>query len=116
MEDDAMSEMTPEQEAEVNRVIAEWMGWTKNDRFVSLWNDPKTGHPAHLPDFTRDRNALAEALRNCSDANGWASMLVSVCQTVSGNSIEMMKIWRDNPARIARALASAINEQKGEGK
>lgn len=99
---------------ELNKIIAEWMGWLRMIRMgKEVYYDPEGGHvfPHKLPDYCSDLNAIHEAVYKCNDSQCklWVNNLEQILRSKLRD--EGVHQWPDDFSRhnaLARQRAEAL--------
>ncbi len=108
-------------EHEQRVAIAEWMGWQPPKEESILWtlDNPEVkgnfrwANADHLPDYTRDLNAMAEAEQHLGDVNqlnAYADALDKVCVPTHICSLtHWQSVVMASAAQRAEALLRCLN-------
>jgi len=96
----------PRTDDELNRIIAEWMGWIyHNDHHDISYTKPDGSLGNH--DFCNDLNAMQEAEDGMSKGQ-LARYVIHLGKVCSGG----MRIWRAKAHQRAEALVKVIEENR----
>ena len=107
--------------AELNHIIAEWMGWTPGTVINFTNGEEHYPWPKNAPDYCGDLNAVHEACQklNESQREKWAALIVNAdCMTeeMAVRILSQAKIteWHETPMRYAFNDLNASARQRAE--
>jgi len=107
---------------EINRVIAEQLGWT-DIRVSALWEDHQVlcglnprGNTRAVPNYCRDLNAMHEAekvlLADADTGYEYDMELNGVCECWEDGIMNYMKLWHSTARQRAEAFLRTVGKWK----